>query len=293
MNNLILFISTLLCWSPTWYLIKFQFGVVDPLISIFYRFLIASAIVFIFLILLKKKLSFNLNQHLWFLLLGVTLFSLNYIFFYLANTYLISGIVTIAFSTILIMNILGERIYFKIKSSRQTLLAAGFGIIGILIIFEKELLNFKVEDKTHIGIILSFIATFWASTGNLIHQKNFKDKIPFVQSIAYGMLYGSIFTLIVAKFRGAELLFDYSFSYISSLLYLAVIGSVVAFYLYLKLLESIGSARAGYMGVVMPIIALIISTIFEGLQWTNNLIFGLPVLIFGCVLILNQKSKKN
>jgi drug/metabolite transporter (DMT)-like permease len=292
MNNLILFISTLLCWSPTWYLIKFQFGVVDPLISIFYRFLIASATVFIFLILLKKKLSFNLNQHLWFLLLGVTLFSLNYIFFYLANTFLISGIVTIAFSTILIMNILGERIYFKIKSSKQTLLAAGFGIIGILIIFEKELLNFKVEDKTHIGIILSFIATFWASTGNLIHQKNFKDKIPFVQSIAYGMLYGSIFTLIVAKFREAELLFDYSFSYISSLLYLAIIGSVVAFYLYLKLLENIGSARAGYIGVIMPIIALIISTIFEGLQWTNNLIYGLPVLIVGCVLILNQKSKK-
>ncbi len=291
MNNLILFISTLLCWSPTWYLIKFQFGVVDPLISIFYRFLIASAIVFIFLILLKKKLSFNLNQHLWFLLLGVTLFSLNYIFFYLANTYLISGIVTIAFSTILIMNILGERIYFKIKSSKQTLLAAGFGIIGILIIFEKELLNFKVEDKTHIGIILSFIATFWASTGNLIHQKNSMDKIPFIQSIAYGMFYGAIFTLIVAKFRGAELIFEYSFSYISSLLYLAIVGSVVAFYLYLKLLESIGSARAGYIGVIMPIIALIISTIFEGLQWTNNLIFGLPVLIFGCVLILNQKSK--
>jgi drug/metabolite transporter (DMT)-like permease len=238
-------------------------------------------------------MSFNLHQHLSFLLLGVTLFSLNYIFFYLANTYLISGIVTIAFSTILIMNILGERIYFKIKSSKETLFAAGFGIVGILIIFEKELLNFKLEDKTHIGIILSFIATFWASTGNLIYQKNSKDKIPFIQSIAYGMLYGSIFTLIVAKFRGAEFVFDDSFSYISSLLYLSIIGSIVAFYLYLKLLGRIGSARAGYIGVIMPIIALIISTIFEGLQWTNNLIFGLPVLIFGCVLILNQKLKKN
>jgi drug/metabolite transporter (DMT)-like permease len=292
MNNLILFISTLLCWSPTWYLIKFQFGVVDPLISIFYRFFIASIIVFIFLILSKKKMSFNLQQHLSFLLLGVTLFSLNYIFFYLANTYLISGIVTIAFSTILIMNILGERIYFKIKSSKETLFAAGFGIVGILIIFGNELLNFKLEDKTHIGIILSFIATFWASTGNLIHQKNSKDKIPFIQSIAYGMLYGSLFTLIVAKFRGAEIIFDNSIFYILSFLYLSIIGSVVAFYLYLKLLENIGSARAGYIGVIMPIIALIISTIFEGLQWTNNLIFGLPVLIFGCVLILNQKSKK-
>jgi len=293
MRNLVLFISTLICWSPTWYLIKFQFGVVDPLISIFYRFFIASIIVFIFLILSNKKMSFNLHQHLSFLLLGVTLFSLNYIFFYLANTYLISGIVTIAFSTILIMNILGERIYFKIKSSKETLFAAGFGIVGILIIFGNELLNFKLEDKTHIGIILSFIATFWASTGNLIHQKNSKDNIPFIQSIAYGMLYGSLFTLIVAKFRGAEIIFDNSISYILSFLYLSIIGSVVAFYLYLKLLENIGSARAGYIGVIMPIIALIISTIFEGLQWTNNLIYGLPVLIFGCVLILNQKSKKN
>ena len=293
MRNLVLFISTLICWSPTWYLIKFQFGVVDPLISIFYRFFIASIIVFIFLILSKKKMSFNLQQHLSFLLLGVTLFSLNYIFFYLANTYLISGIVTIAFSTILIMNILGERIYFKIKSSKETLFAAGFGIVGILIIFGNELLNFKLEDKTHIGIILSFIATFWASTGNLVHQKNSKDEIPFIQSIAYGMLYGSLFTLIVAKFRGAEIIFDNSISYILSFLYLSIIGSVVAFYLYLKLLENIGSARAGYIGVIMPIIALIISTIFEGLQWTNNLIIGLPVLIFGCVLILNQKSKKN
>jgi len=293
MRNLVLFISTLICWSPTWYLIKFQFGVVDPLISIFYRFFIASIIVFIFLILSKKKMSFNLYQHLSFLLLGVTLFSLNYIFFYLANTYLISGIVTIAFSTILIMNILGERIYFKIKSSKETLFAAGFGIVGILIIFGNELLNFKLEDKTHIGIILSFIATFWASTGNLVHQKNSKDKIPFIQSIAYGMFYGSLFTLIVAKFRGAEIIFDNSISYILSFLYLSIIGSVVAFYLYLKLLENIGSARAGYIGVIMPIIALIISTIFEGLQWTNNLIIGLPVLIFGCVLILNQKSKKN
>ena len=292
MRNLVLFISTLICWSPTWYLIKFQFGVVDPLISIFYRFFIASIIVFIFLILYKKKMSFNLHQHLSFLLLGVTLFSLNYIFFYLANTYLISGIVTIAFSTILIMNILGERIYFKIKSSKETLFAAGFGIVGILIIFGNELLNFKLEDKTHIGIILSFIATFWASTGNLIHQKNSKDKIPFIQSIAYGMLYGSLFTLIIAKFRGAEIILDNSISYILSFLYLSIIGSVVAFYLYLKLLENIGSARAGYIGVIMPIIALIISTIFEGLQWTNNLILGLPVLILGCVLILNQKSKK-
>jgi hypothetical protein len=178
MQNLILFISTLICWAPTWYLIKFQFGVVDPLISIFYRFFLASVIIFIFLIISQKKLRFTFNQHLLFLLLGMTLFSLNYIFFYLANTYLISGIVTIAFSTILIMNILGERVFFKIKSSKQTLWAAGFGILGIIIIFQKELFNFTMTESSHIGILLSFVATFWASSGNLIYQKNSSNKVP-------------------------------------------------------------------------------------------------------------------
>ena len=96
---------------------------------------------------------------------------------------------------------------------------------------------------------------------------------------------------MVAKCRGAELLFDFSTSYIFSFLYLVIFGSVIAFYLYLNLLERIGSARAGYIGVVMPIVALSISTFFEGLQWTENLIYGLPILIVGCVLILDQKSK--
>ena len=271
MRNFLLFLSTLACWAPTWYLIKFQFGVVDPLVSVFYRFLFASLILFIILRFNKKKLFFSIRDHSWFLIFGISLFSLNYIFFYLANTYLISGIVTIAFSSILIMNILGEKFYFGVSSSKQTWLAALIGIVGIFIIFHNELSTFKWNNSIHLGIALSFIATFWASTGNMIHQRNFNYKIPFFPSLAYGMFYGSLFTLAIAKIRGAALVFG--------------------FYLYLSLLERIGSARAGYIGVIMPIAALTISTIFEGLEWNQNLIFGLPILILGCILILNQKSK--
>ena len=113
MNNFILFIVTLFCWSPTWYVIKFQLGYVDPLVSVFYRFLIAGIVIFVYLIYKKKNLKFSLNQHLWFLLFGVCLYSLNYVFFYLSNTYLISAFPAVVFSTVVIMNILGERFYFK------------------------------------------------------------------------------------------------------------------------------------------------------------------------------------
>jgi len=293
MKNYILFLITLFCWSPTWYLIKFQLGYVDPLVSVFYRFLIAAIIILIYIVVKKKNLKFSINYHFWFLFFGTCLYSINYVFFYLSNTYLISAFPAIVFSTVVIMNILGENFYFKKKPSLKTLAGATIGMIGILIIFNDEIFNFSFENGTHIGLFLALIGTFSASTGNMIHQRNLNNNFPPLQTIAYSMLYGSLVTFLITQIRGAELLFEYSFSYISSLFYLSIFGSIFAFISYLKLLEKVGPGRAGYVGVVMPVLALIISTIFEKLEWQIDLIVGLPILIVGAVLVINQKIKTN
>jgi len=293
MNNYILFLITLFCWSPTWYLIKFQLGYVDPLVSVFYRFLIAAIIIFIYLVIKNKNLKFSINHHFWFLFFGTCLYSINYVLFYLSNTYLISAFPAIVFSTVVIMNILGEKFYFNKKPSLKTLIGAIIGMIGIIIIFNEEIFNFSLSEGTHIGLFLALIGTFCASTGNMVHQRNLNNNFPPIQTIAYAMLYGSLVTLFVTKIRGAELLFENSVSYISSLLYLAIFGSIFAFISYLKLLEKVGPGRAGYVGVVMPVLALIISTIFEKLEWQIDLIIGLPILIIGAVLVINQKIKTN
>ena len=291
MNNFILFIFTLFCWSPTWYVIKFQLGYVDPLVSVFYRFLIAAVIIFIYLIFKKKTLKFSLNQHVWFLIFGVCLYSLNYVFFYLSNTYLISAFPAIVFSTVVIMNILGEGFYFKNKPSLKTLLGAIIGMVGIIIIFNDEILNFTLSKGTHFGLFLALLGTFCASTGNMIHQRNLNNNFPLIPTIAYAMLYGSLVTLLVTQIKGTELLFEYSVRYIASLAYLSVVGSIFAFIFYLKLLEKVGAGRAGYVGVVMPVLALLISTIFEDLEWQIDLVLGLPILLVGAVLVINQKIK--
>ena len=293
MNNYILFLITLFCWSPTWYLIKFQLGYVDPLVSVFYRFLIAAIIIFIFLTIKNKNLKFSINHHFWFLFFGTCLYSINYVFFYLSNTYLISAFPAIVFSTVVIMNILGETFYFKKKPSLKTLIGATIGMIGIIIIFNDEIFNFSLSEGTHVGLFLALIGTFCASTGNMVHQRNLNNNFPPIQTIAYAMLYGSLVTLFVTQIRGAELLFENSMSYISSLLYLSIFGSIFAFISYLKLLEKVGPGRAGYVGVVMPVLALIISTIFEKLEWQIDLIIGLPILVVGAVLVINQKTKTN
>ena len=293
MINYILFTFTLLCWAPTWYLIKYQLGFVDPLLSVFYRFIIASLIIFIFLFIKKKNLKFSINYHFWFLFFGICLYSVNYVFLYLSNTYLISAFPAVVFSTVVIMNILGETFYFKKKPSLKTVIGASIGMAGIIIIFNDEIFSFSLDKGAHIGLFLALIGSFFASTGNMIHQRNLNNNFPSIQTIAYAMLYGSIITFLITQIRGTELMFEYSLSYISSLLYLSIFGSVFAFIYYLKLLENVGPGRAGYIAVVMPVIALIISTFFEKLEWQADLIIGLPILIIGAVLVINQKVKTN
>ena len=290
-NNFILFGITLFCWSPTWYVIKFQLGYVDPLVSVFYRFLVASIIIFIYLIIKKKNLKFSLDHHVWFLFFGICLYSLNYIFFYLSNTYLISAFPAIVFSTVVIMNILGETFYFKKKASLKTLIGATVGMIGVIIIFNDEIFDFSLNNGTHVGLFLALFGTLCASTGNMIHQRNLNHNFPLIETIAYAMLYGSLVTLLITQIRGTELLFEYSFNYIASLAYLSIVGSIFAFIFYLKLLEKVGAGRAGYVGVLMPVLALLISTIFENLEWQIDLIIGLPILIIGAVLVIDQKIK--
>ena len=288
--NILLFLIVVICWSPTWYVIKFQLGIVDPIISVAYRFLIASLILFSFTIITKRKIYFNLKNHLWFFLLGVNLFSINYIFFYIANQYLISGIVAVCFSCLIFMNIINERVFFKIKATTKTYIASFIGFLGLFIIFNKEITNFDYSNKVHFGIFLGIIATYFASLGNIISLHNYKNNLPIIPSLCYAMLYGSIFTFIISIILGREINFEISVSYISSLLFLSFFGSVLAFTLYLKLVEQIGTGRAGYIGAILPVLALLISTYFENLVWNQNIILGLPLLIIGGVLIVNQKN---
>ena len=293
MNNLVLFIATLFCWSPTWYLIKFQLGYVDPLVSVFYRFVAASLIIFVYLIIKRKSLKFSFNHHIWFLFFGTCLYSVNYVFFYTSNTYLVSAFPAIVFSTVVIMNIIGEWFYFKKKPTIKTLIGAAIGMVGIIIIFNKEIFNFSLSNGKHIGLFLALLGTFCASTGNMVHQRNLNNNFPLIQTIAFAMLYGSLITLLITQFNNTELLFEFTFKYIASLAYLSVFGSIFAFIFYLKLLEKVGPGRAGYVGVVMPVIALLISTIFENLEWQIDLIIGLPVLLIGAILVINQKIKSS
>jgi drug/metabolite transporter (DMT)-like permease len=222
------------------------------------------------------------------MLQGLLLFSLNYIMVYLAEGYLPSGLVAIIFSMIIIMNIIFGAIFLHISVRIHVVLGAAVGVFGLALVFWPELSSFDLSSEGMLGLALVFIGVVSASLGNIISSRNQRHGLPVVQTNAYGMAYGAVFMLVLALFRGTKLEFDPSIEYLASLLYLAMFGSVIAFGSYLTLLGRIGPDRAAYVTVLFPLIALLLSTFFEGMTWSISQLVGVALVIFGNAIILTN-----
>ena len=256
--------------------------------SVFYRFFLSAIIILIFCVFKKINLKFSLKEHLFIAALGISLFNINYVFFYLSTVHLISGFVALCFSSILFMNVVNNIVFKRKYPKIMTLMGGLIGTLGLLFIFYDEIINFEFSKSTSIGILLGVLATYFASIGNLISEYTSKIKLNVVAVTGYGMLYGSITLLIYLFIVGIDLNFDFSYRYIVSLLYLSIFGSVFGFILYLSIIKNIGANDAAYIAIIMPLIALIISTIFEGLIWDMNLYIGALLVLFGNILILKR-----
>ncbi|MFQ6005858.1 MAG: DMT family transporter [Woeseia sp.] len=291
MHNWFLYVVTVLVWGSTWLAIEFQLGAVAPEISVFYRYAIAAALLFGWCLARGLNLRFDRRAHLRFVLLGLLLFCLNYIVAYRAQLYITSALTAIAFSTMLWMNIVNARIFFGTRAGARVIAGAILGVAGITILFMPEVDSVSLSDVTIYGASLAVIGALIASLGNMVSQSSQNDGLPIFQSNAWGMLYGCILTGAIAFGQGREFIFEWSFAYVASLIYLSVFGSIVAFGAYLTLLGRIGAHKAGYAMVMFPVVALALSFMFEGLQITAGTVVGVILVLAGNVFVLHSRNK--
>jgi drug/metabolite transporter (DMT)-like permease len=289
MSNAALYALTVLIWGSTWFAIEFQLGSVAPEVSIVYRYALASVILFIYSKTMGLSLVFNLKTHFWFALLGLFLFCLNYVFAYRAQVFITSALAAIVFSSMLWMNIILSRIWFGTRAGGRVIFGAVLGISGIFVIFAPQIGELSFSDSILFGCILAMLGALSASFGNMTSQSLQQRKLPVVQANAWGMFYGAVLTLVIALLQGHEFTFDGTFTYIASLLYLAVFGSVVAFGAYLTLLGRIGAHRAGYATVMFPVVALLLSLLFEGLKLDLPIVLGTALVLLGNLLVLKER----
>ncbi len=292
MRDIILYLATVLIWGSTWFAITFQLGEVPIEWSLVYRFALAAVLLFGFCLITKRSLKFPLKLHLYFLGLGVFLFSTNYYFVYSGTQYIPSGLVAVVFSLLPLMNIINGMVFLKRPGNRAVALVSLMGVLGIGFIFWPELEVLSLTDTTVIGGALIIIAAYSASLGNTLASMDGLKAVSGFQSNAWGMVYGTVFLTGFALLQGQAPAFETTLPYITSLVYLSVFGTVVAFVCYFALIKRITVERASYTTIAFPLVALSISTFFEGYHWTLYALIGMVLVLGGNTYILRTRAKK-
>ena len=289
--NALLYFVVLLAWGSSWFAISFQLGDVAPQVSIVWRFLLASIILFIWCYFRGLKLSFPWRDHLSWLLLGFFLFCVNYICAYFGTFYLASGLVCLIFSTLTLFTVFNGFVFFKKPIRLPILVGAVVGIAGLSIIFSNEIssADWSLESGVVKGFLWMLLATFFASIGMLLSGQFQARKMPLVQSNAFSMLYGSLILVSYIAMSDVSFSFNTSYSYVISLVYLALIASVIGFGVYLKLVGNIGADKASYVNIFTPTIALLLSTLFENYEWSWVGLIGVLLIIIGNIIVLYAK----
>ena len=288
MLNFLLYASAALIWGSTWLAIKLQLTQVPPILSVAYRFCLAAVILLAYCRLTRKQLNFSRHDHWFMALQGFSLFGLSYCCSYLATVYMTSGLVAVVFSTILMWNILNLRIFADQPVAWRAFWGGVLGLCGICIVFWQDLTTFTAT-RGLIGLLIALAGAYLASVGNVVGSRNAKKGVPVTQANAFGMGYGGLLTLLIHFSMGGTLTMDWSIGYLGPMLYLTLFGSIVAFGCYMLLIGRIGAEYAAYVTLLMPIIALILSTLFEDYQWTANALVGFALVLAGNLIILTPQ----
>lgn len=237
----------------------------------------------------KRWQPYDWRLHVRFMALGFFLFSVNYYLFYIATDLgVTTGLLAVIFSLLTAMNMLNARLFFGQRADAFMLTGMLMGLLGISLVFHQDIMKLWRGEGSAVGLWLGIGATYLASLGNMVSRRLQQAKIDVLNANGWGMTYGALILFAMALLAPAPFSFATSASFIFNWIYLAVFGSIVAFWSYLTLLGRVGSDRAAYSALVFPIVALWFSWWFEGFVWTLEVIAGVLLILLGNLVITKR-----
>lgn len=285
-----LFAVCVLVWSTTWYAITYQIGVSTPEFGVAARFGLAGLCVLAWRAARGESLRYGLRAHAWFALQGVFLYGVSYICVYHAEQYLPSGVVAVGYSASPLAAGVGAAWLLGTPLTRRFVAGAVLGLAGVTLIFWPEFGTARPGNNTALGVVFTAGSVLLSTVGSLVASRNTERRLPMWPSLGFGMLYGSAAVWALMLATGQALVWPTVASWWVSLLYLALAGSVLSFACYLLLLDRLGAGPAGTIGVMTPILALVISTLFENYRPDALAAVGLLLAVAGNVLILRRPA---
>jgi len=284
------FVLVTLIWGTTWYVIKTQLGVVPPQWSVTYRFATAGLIMLAACLVMRRRLNFSLSAHGFFLVLGLFQFATNFNFVYQASRFVTSGLIAVAFALLVVPNAVLSRIFLGHKVSAQFIGGSLLGFAGVALLFRQELLAMEASDGLIFGLGATLIGVLAASIANVMQATPRARSYDLFGMLAWAMLYGAAIDAGFAWAMTGPPIVDPTPLYFGGVFYLAALASALAFVLYFDVIRSIGPAKAAYSSVIIPFIAMAISTLLEGYRWTPPAIAGGVLTVIGLVIALRSRN---
>lgn len=289
---LVPFVVFTMIWGSTWIVIRDQLGSVSPHWSVTYRFVIAAAAMALLAKVKGERLWLGKNGLIAALVLGVTQFCVNFNSVYLAERHITSGLVATFFALLLIPNAGLARIFLGHRVNARFVAGSAIAVVGIGMLFAHELRLGKASpDALTIGLALTLLGMLGASAANVYQAMDRARRHPLTSLLAWSMAIGALLDAAIALTVAGAPAWDWRPSYIAGLLYLALAASALAFSLYFPVVRKIGPAKAAYSSVMVPIIAMALSTAFEGYRWSLLAALGGLLALGGMLVALGGRAK--
>ena len=289
--NAILYGLVVVIWGTTWIAIFLQQGPVSAPVSIFWRFAVASVTMLAILLATRRLRPLALRDHLFCVLQGCCVFCFNFWCFYTAAAHINTGLESVIFSMAVLFNAINGFIFFRQQPPARFWLAAALGLVGIITLFWDDLLSNGLNASLLWGIGLSALGTYGFSLGNMLSMRHQRRGLETLTTNSWAMLYGTLVMGAIALVRGDDFTPQWTLSYMGALLYLAVFGSVIAFGAYFTLVGRIGAGKAAYSTLLFPLVALTISTFYEGYVWHSNAVAGLALILVGNLVMFARPEQ--
>jgi len=290
LSVLVPFAIVTLIWGSTWLVIKDQLSIVPPSWSVTYRFAVAGVAMLAWAAMRKERLGLDARGIAFATALGVSQFVLNYNFVYVSEQYITSGVVAVVYALLLVPNAILARIFLGQKMGAQLTLGSAIAIAGVALLFVHEArLDGADTHDVLLGIAIAFGGVLFASVANVMQATRTSKAYPMATMLGWAMLIGAALDGIFSFATVGPPVIEWRWGYWIGIAYLGVAGSAVAFNLYFKLIQQIGPTKAAYTGVAVPVIAMILSTLFEGYRWSPIAGAGSVLVVAGLVVALKAR----
>jgi drug/metabolite transporter (DMT)-like permease len=284
------FLLVSLIWGSTWLVIRDQLSVVPASWSVAYRFGIAAIGMFVLATIMRLPLKLDAKALTWTVLLGAMQFALNFNFVYQAEHYITSGLVAVIFALLIIPNALLAKWWMGRAIGGPFIVGSIIATAGVALLMLQEYRAAPVGgDEVLIGVGLGLLAVLCASVSNVLQVLPHIARFPTVTILAWSMLWGTLSNAAWSWMMHGPPVIDPRPAYLGGVLYLSIVGSVVTFPLYFRLIRDIGPGKAAYTSVLIPVIAMLLSTLFEGYQWTTLAFGGAVLVTIGMIIAMRPR----